>query len=98
MSKNIIKKFPKTTLQELVSEEQVDGLEVISNTIVDHTRWSVVYEVIFKEDYQFYKVSYSVGATESQDEGPFEYDNDEIDCIEVAPVEKTIVVYEPVGH
>lgn len=55
----------------------------IKDDIIDHQRWSVVHEIIFKDnDGKFYKTHYSEGATESQDESPWECDND-IECTEV---------------
>lgn len=86
-------KFPKETLREMLWDE-VDGFEIIETEIVDTTRWSIIHSLVFKHDGKFYATSYSVGATENQDESPFEYDPDEIECKEVFPVEKTIIVYE----
>jgi hypothetical protein len=50
--------------------------------------------MIFKFEDKLYKTSYSTGATEYQDEDPYEYEDDVIECPEVFPVEKTIIVYE----
>jgi hypothetical protein len=71
----------------------------ISNEIIDTSRWSVLYLLTFKHKDKFYQISYSKGATEYQDEQPFEDTTDEngmVDCQEVKPVEKTITVYENV--
>ena len=65
----------------------------ISNKIVDSTRWSIVSEIIFNFEDKFYQTTYSVGATEQQDEGPWEYDN-EIECYEVELKSKQIYVWE----
>jgi len=54
----------------------------IKNDIIDNSRWSIYHEIIFKDGDKFYRTSYSVGATECQDESPWEYD-DEIECTEV---------------
>jgi hypothetical protein len=86
-------KFPKETLQELLSDK-VDGFEVVEDKITYTSRWSIHYRLVFKHDGKFYLTSYSVGATESQDESPFEYSPDEVECKEVFPVEKTVIVYE----
>lgn len=43
---------------------------------------------------QYYATTYSEGKAESQDEIPFEFDPDYIDCKEVFPKEKVITVYE----
>lgn len=50
--------------------------------IKDNSRWSIHHRIIFEDNEKFYEASYSVGATESQDERPWEYDN-EIVCYEV---------------
>lgn len=80
-------KFKKAFLQEMVGEG-------VSDVIVDHSRWSVVHEAVFEHEGKFYSTSYSVGATEQQDEAPYEYDKDEIECPEVKLVEKVVKVYE----
>ena len=53
------------------------------NTIVDRivntTRWSIIHEIVFEDNGKFYMTTYSEGATECQDERPWEYD-DEIKC------------------
>ena len=66
----------------------------IYDKIVGHRRWSVDHERVFEHEGKFYKTRYSVGATESQDERPYEYDPDEVECPEVFPREITVTVYE----
>ncbi|RVB02858.1 hypothetical protein EN912_10400 [Mesorhizobium sp. M7A.F.Ca.CA.004.02.1.1] len=66
----------------------------ISDEITDNGRWSIHHRWVFQYGGKFYETRYSVGATESQDERPFEYDGEYIECREVRPVEKTVVVYE----
>jgi len=85
-------KLPKETLLQILDREH-DTAEVISDEIVDSSRWSNHYELIFKLDDKFYRTSYSVGATESQDEGPWEYEEGEIDCTLVEPREVTVIKY-----
>ena len=63
-------------------------------SFLEVTRWAIVYRRVFKFQEKFYESIYSVGATECQDERPYEYDPDEIECKEVFPVQKTITVYE----
>jgi hypothetical protein len=67
----------------------------IKDTIIETTRWSIIHEIIFAHDGKFWKTTYSVGATEVQDESPWEYD-DLVDCREVQLVEKTVKVWEEV--
>jgi hypothetical protein len=66
----------------------------IYNKIVDSSRWSIVREVVVQRisDGKFFASSYSEGATEYQDERPYEGEDPEF--IEVSPVEKTVIVYE----
>ncbi len=64
--------------------------DVIENNIVDTSRWSIHHEIIFKwKDGKHYRAYYSVGATEMQEEAPWEYD-DEVHCTEVELKEVTV--------
>lgn len=103
-------KFYKELLQEMVYEDRMDledgeygfeGPAVIKNVqkeIVDTSRWSVIYDQILSvtqgDVTKFYRAGWSEGATENQDERPYEYEDDEIELSEVFPVVKSIVVYE----
>jgi hypothetical protein len=91
------KTFDKEQLK-LVIWEDSELLELIKDDITDTGRWSVHHEMVFKdvETGKFYLTNYSIGATEQQDERPFEYGPDEIECDEVAQVERTILVYEKI--
>ncbi len=74
------------------NDENTDGLTVISDTPFDHRRWAVWYRMVFlnEGDGKFYRADYAVPATESQ-----EVDDDrEIDCVEVFPVDLTVIAYE----
>jgi hypothetical protein len=66
----------------------------VSEEMINHSRWAVGYHVILQRenDGKFFSSSYEVGATESQDQSPYEYDDPIF--TEVFPVEKTIIVYE----
>jgi hypothetical protein len=94
------KKFKKEDLQALLWEDYDDDfpLEIIENEMKDTTRWSIIFLLVFKDatDQKFYLTNYSRGATESQDEQPFEYEGDEISCDEVAPVETVTITYQKV--
>lgn len=70
--------------------------KTMKEEIIDNSRWSIIKLRIFEFEGKFYETIYSVGATEQQDESPYEYDEDEIECPEVKPVEKTITVYEKI--
>ena len=67
---------------------------VIVDEIVENSRWSIIHEIVVqrKNDNKFFKGSYSIGATECQDEKPYEYEPAQF--VEVVPVQKTITVYE----
>ena len=67
----------------------------LERKLVDHSRWSLMYEIVFEHEGKYYKASYTVGATEVQDESPWEYE-DEVTCFEVHKVSKTIEVWEEV--
>lgn len=89
--------FRKEDLINLVEENYKGEIEVMQIELVDTTRWSIVYSLVLKFKNRFYQTSFTRGATENQDESPFEYEDDEIDCSEVTRVEKTVTVYEAVG-
>ena len=67
--------------------------EVVSNIIDGHSRWRINFELVIKTlvDGRFWKARYSKGATESQDEGPFEYGSSTF--TEVFPIKKEVIVY-----
>lgn len=67
----------------------------IEDKIIDTSRWSIHHNIIFADNGKFYSTWYSKGATEIQDEEPWEYD-DEIECTEVHIVEKLMKVWEPI--
>lgn len=68
--------------------------EIISNKIIDVSRWSYRKEIIVKTliDGRFWKSSYSKGATESQDEGPYDYSDPIFE--EVFPEQVMITIYK----
>lgn len=73
--------------------------EQVEKSIANTSRWSIHYEAIHKHipSGKFYSFEYSRGATESQEEYPYEYD-DEVTPVEVHQVEKLMTVWEPVGE
>lgn len=86
--------FKKEDLINLAYGDYDDEVfDVIHNKIMDATRWSVVYEMVFKHQGKFYETSYSRGATEGQDESPYEHEGDMISVSEVAPREFTVIRY-----
>jgi hypothetical protein len=83
-------KFEKEFLLELLEDDEV----LVENEIVETARWTTLYSMVFEHEGKFYRTSYRVGSTEYQDESPFEYELDQIECKEVHAVQKTITVYE----
>lgn len=73
----------KEEAREMVWDDH-DDFECIEDKVIDSTRWSIINEGIFKHlpSGKFYRVSWSSGATEMQDESPFEYE-DEVELEEV---------------
>jgi len=78
--------FKKDFLREMEGE-------TVLNEIVDHSRWSVYYRRVFKFEGKTYETVYSDGATEIQDESPYDGADDDIECEEVFPKEVTVVQY-----
>ena len=87
-------KFAKEFLIGVLWEDHDDDtVKVVSDEISYTSRWSVHHEMIFQVGDKLYSTTYSVGATESQDEQAFEYADDEIECDEVEPYEVTTIKY-----
>ena len=87
MSEHIKIMVPKDEMFDVLGSD-----DVISDEIVDHGRWTVSHALIFKRDGKIYETYYDVGATESQDQCPWEYE-DEVECFEVREQEVTKVEY-----
>ena len=102
MSKVITRTFTK---EELVDDRGLpwdnfvgpddECEEIYVNEIVDSSRWSIRYRLVFQYGDKVYQTYYSVGATENQDESPWEYD-DKIKCTEVLEVEVLVKKWVPV--
>lgn len=67
--------------------------KIIYDKITDTDRWSTHHEIVFEIDGKYYKSHYSRGATEMQDERPYEYDGEWIEVTEVVPKEVTVIQY-----
>ena len=91
MAKNVTKKFTR----DVMLDDVLGGPAVLQDIIIGHSRWSVTHRLTFVEDQRIWQTVYSVGATESQDESPWEY-QDEVECTEVHAVEQKQIVYVPV--
>ena len=92
-------KFDKKVLQDLVCErvyESEDGslkLQIVQCKHNGDSRWSQHYRAVFTDGTKFYETGYSRGSTEYQDESPYEYDKDEIECPQVVPIPETVTKY-----
>jgi hypothetical protein len=77
----------KQEAQDLVFEGSGDTYEVLKTQLRDTSRWSTNKTVIFrrKADGVLFGADFSVGATEYQDEQPFQYE-DPVKCYEVEEV------------
>lgn len=93
------KTYPKEVLQELTYEDYyMDdelNLVVVKNVITDTSRWSVHYSLIFHDmnEDKFYSVTYSRGATESQDEYPFEWEPEKVEVHEVHKISQIVSTF-----
>ena len=67
----------------------------ITDEIVDNSRWSIMHEIVFKDNGKFYMTTHSVGATEMQPESPWEYES-KVKCIEVELREVKVEKWMPV--
>jgi hypothetical protein len=81
--------------KEFLKDELDLPYSALEDNIVDTSRWSIHHEIIFEHEGKYYKTYYSEGATEMQDERPWEYDK-EIECTEVHQVDKVVKVWEAV--
>lgn len=90
-------------VKEFSREYLMDELDVLCNSVSDEitgtSRWSVFHTIVFQDkDGKFYEANYSCGATEMQNEGPWEYE-DIIECVEVeqreVPVKQWVSVDTP---
>lgn len=79
-------KFAKEFLQD-------EGGETVEDRITGVGRWSIRHRRVFRHEGKLYVTAYQTAATESQDERPYEYDPDEIECPEVFP--QPSIVYLP---
>lgn len=72
------------------------GLDVVCNRQVETQRWVSVHELVVQDaDGRFWRAFYNQGLTESQDEGPFEYD-DEVEFTEVEQFPVTTFEYREI--
>ena len=91
-------KFNKKVLADIAYDNCCDGYEKVEDTIVETSRWAILHAMVFRFKDKFYRSSYRVGATELQDESPYEYDGDSdgmVDCTEVVQKEVMVKIWVP---
>jgi hypothetical protein len=83
--------FTPNVARDIVKDCHPD-FDTVSSTITDKSRWSYQLTDVFIHipTGKYYTVSYSIGATELQDESPFEYENGLVTFQEV--IEKEVLV------
>ena len=74
----------------MLEEVLDDNAKIVEDEIHDEGRWSLHHRLVFRHDGKVYEAYYSVGATEIQEERPWD-DEDVIECTEVMAVEKTVI-------
>lgn len=78
--------------------DSLDGDDTVDDVITGTSRWSIHHRRIFRHEGKLYETLYRVGATEIQDEGPYENLSGDIECPEVVAQEKTVTVYIRAGE
>lgn len=86
-------KLTKKEGRSIVYEDHEDWTK-IEEKVFDTDRWTISYDGVFKHipSGKHYSLYWSVGATEQQDQSPFEYDEPE--PVEVHAVQKMVTVWE----
>lgn len=82
--------------------EVYEGFMVVLNDLDDSDRWSLIYRLVVlnQENSTYWEAYYSVGATESQDERPFDefYTGQDVaEFHEVEPHEVVTIEYREVS-
>lgn len=88
-------KLPRETMRSILYGDSDVGT-VIEDNVTDNSRWSIYHDLIFMYEGKTYRTDYSVGATEMQDESPWEYDS-EVECVELHKVQRLVDVWEVVS-
>jgi hypothetical protein len=76
-----------------VLDDDKSAGEVVLDEQIGTSRWSVIHRLIIRVDGKLYGGTYRRGATESQEESPWEYT--EPNFVEVEAYEKTVTDYRP---
>ena len=90
-------KLTEQEARDIVNEDHEFWRAETSEQIIDHHRWSVSIQRVFKHtpSGKFYEFLWMRGATEQQWEEPFEGEK-EVEVVEVKSVEKVVIDWVPV--
>lgn len=83
-------KFTKEFLLDILIDRP------IQEKVTGARRGCIAYKRIFKYQGKFYATVYHKGLRNQRNITPYMFDPDEIECDEVRPVEKVVIVYEKV--
>ena len=88
-------KLTREEAADIVCDDHNEWI-VVEINITGTSRWSIQYEGVFQHGPtgKFYQLCWSVGATEQQDESPFEYEDPT--PVEVEPIQRLVNVWESV--
>lgn len=90
-------KITLETALELYSEGSYDeNYERQSCEIIDETRWTMVHEIVFYDTATGKFWRFSIDNPKSENSSWDDYNDQLIDCNEVVPREKTVIVYDSV--
>ena len=91
--------YEKEILMELIWARTIKTQELdlvqVETILVETSRWSLHYRMIFKDVNlgKLFETFYLKGATEMQDESPYDYEPDLIEVYEVFQSEKVVSTY-----
>lgn len=89
-----IEYFPKEILLEVIDNgESETGAHLVEHEILELESLIAHYRVVFEYDAKLYACEYSISVSEMTQEHPFEYEGNEIECVEVEPKEVTSIIY-----
>jgi len=90
----ILDEFDARDLAHMRPGESDGKHTVVENTIIGHSRWSIDYELVVEResDKTYWSAVYGVGATEMQEERPFE-DEGDVTFGQVFPVQVSVTKY-----
>ena len=72
--------IPKEIAQEATYGVAPDGFTIVADTIIGYTIWSIQRQLVLADSSdRLWGATYSIAATERQDETPFEYSGDPVE-------------------